>query len=90
MHPRDDWSSIREDRTLPFWNAGIGAFTLMMVPIADKRSRDWALQDNTGLDTFKTGTVTRGETYTIRRSVLQASPASVCTIRGNGEQSGDC
>ena len=103
MHPRDDWSPIRGDRTLPFWNAGIGAvrvallfgvvaiaFTLMMVPIADKRSRDWALQDNTGLDTFKTGTVTRGETYTIRRSVLQASPASVCTIRGNGEQSGDC
>jgi len=29
-------------------------------------------------------------TYTEHRSVLQASPHSVCIIRANGMRSGDC
>jgi hypothetical protein len=65
------------------------AFALMMVPIADKRSRDWSERAH-GIDRVETGTVERREAYTLRKSVLQASPASVCKIRGDGERSGDC
>ncbi len=103
MHPKDDWNAIPRDRTWPLLGAGIGAvraallfgavavaFALMMVPIVDKRSRDWARTDTPRLDSFKTGTVSARETYTVRRSVLQASPTSVCTISSNGERSGDC
>lgn len=45
-----------------------------------------------GLDMMPTGTVgQRGSgAYTIRRSVLQPSPNSVCIIRSNGMRTGDC
>lgn len=31
-----------------------------------------------------------GGNYTVRRSVLQPTPASVCVIRSNGMRTGDC
>jgi hypothetical protein len=104
MHPGDEWNSMRRDRVWRPGDTGIGAvriallfgfvvvaFALMLVPIADKRSREWSTRmDGIGIDRIETGAVGRGEAYTLRRSVLQASPTAVCAIRGNGERSGDC
>ena len=46
-----------------------------------------------GLDEMTTGSIGRtgyrGE-YTIRKSVLQSSPQTVCVIRDNGVRIGDC
>jgi hypothetical protein len=44
-----------------------------------------------GLDRTATGTVRNGANqYTIRRSVLQKNPGSMCIIHSNGTKSGDC
>ena len=43
-----------------------------------------------GVDPMSTGSIGRGEAYTIRRSVLQSSPDAVCVIRSDGARSGDC
>jgi hypothetical protein len=43
-----------------------------------------------GLDYTATGTVAKGERYTVRRSVLQPTPRSICILRENGTRSGDC
>jgi len=41
------------------------------------------------LDATVTASVARDRTYTLRKSVLQATPASVCVIRGRSA-TGDC
>lgn len=77
---------------LLFGSAGV-ALALILVPIADRRSRDrtFAAFDTPGIDLMSTGTVApRGESYTIRRSVLQPDAASVCIIRDTGSRSGFC
>jgi len=45
-----------------------------------------------GVDMMATGTIGQRSsgTYTVRRSVLQPSPNSVCIIRSNGMRTGDC
>jgi hypothetical protein len=100
MHPVDEWNSTRGDRVWRSGDASIGvvriallfgfvavAFALMMVPIVEKRSREWSQRiDRAGIDRVETGAIQRREAYIVRRSVLQASPTSVCTIR-NGERS---
>jgi hypothetical protein len=43
-----------------------------------------------GLDYTATGAIGSGNRYTIRRSVLQPSPTSVCILRDNGTRSGEC
>lgn len=105
MHPEDEWNSIRQDRVRGLGRTGMGvvriallfgfvavALALILVPIADQQSRVYSARGDLpdGVDNFKTGTVRRSETYTIRRSVLQPSPASICVIRGNGWREGDC
>lgn len=78
--------------TLLFGSAGV-ALTLILVPIADRHARDgtFASFQAPGIDLMSTGTVApRGESYTIRRSVLQPDPASVCIIRDSGSRSGSC
>jgi hypothetical protein len=63
----------------------------MLVPVADRRSRDWSTRiESSGIDRVETGAVVRHEAYTIHRSVLQASPTSVCTIHGSGKRVGEC
>jgi hypothetical protein len=37
-----------------------------------------------------TGSIARGGTYTVRRSVLQSAPSAACIIRADGTRSGDC
>src|SRR5262245_18886684 len=102
MHQWDESNSTRRDRDWHPGDAGAGAvriallfgllavaFALMIVPLADRRSREWSARIS-GIDRVETGTVERHKTYTIHRSVLNASPQSECTIDRNGERSGQC
>src|SRR4051812_34021987 len=103
MHPDDEWDTIHKDRGLLFGEASVGllrltllfgsvaiAFALIIAPIVGKQSNSAVYA--TGVDTMSTGTIGSGanSTYTIRKSVLQPSPDSVCIIRANGARSGDC
>jgi hypothetical protein len=89
--------------TLLFGSAAV-ALALIAAPLLDSRTRlqsgraDFA----GGLDRMSTGSIGgtgsigstgsigRRETYTLRRSVLQPLPTSICVIRDNGKRSGDC
>ena len=81
--------------TLLFGSAAI-ALTLILVPIADKHARDrmFASRAVAGhrpdVDGQHRAAQSAAKTYTIRRSVLQPSPNSVCIIRESGARSGSC
>ncbi|WP_187969300.1 hypothetical protein [Mesorhizobium sp. NIBR3] len=64
------------------------ALGLAIAPLAEELVAGTA--DAGGLDFMSTGSVGVDRSYTIRRSVLQATPESVCIIRSDGVQSGDC
>jgi hypothetical protein len=100
MTPEDDWDAIRNRRTPLFSIAGMGilriallfgsaavALALILAPAAENYARSPFAG---GLDMMATGAIGQGGGYTIRRSVLQASPDSVCIIGNNGSRSGDC
>lgn len=89
--------------TLLFGSAVV-ALALIATPLLDSRTRLQTARDHFagGLDGMSTGSIGspgsvgstgsighRG-TYTLRRSVLQPLPSSVCVIRGDGKRSGDC
>lgn len=70
------------------------ALTLVLTPILagkqDNRSLALVADD---FDTLTTGSISqqpreRGKTYSIRRSVLQETPGSVCIVEGYGD--GNC
>jgi lipopolysaccharide export LptBFGC system permease protein LptF len=104
MDPEDEWNLIRKDRGWRIDGTSMGlvriallfgfvaaAFALILVPIADEQSRAYSARATygDGIDNFKTGTIRRRDTYTIRRSVLQPSTNSICVIR-DGQRRGDC
>lgn len=76
---------------LLFGSAAV-AIALILGPIVDKGAG--SVVANRGisaeLDRTATGSVSRNGEYTIRRSVLQSSPASVCIIKSGGLQTGEC
>lgn len=105
MSLEKDWDSIRPDRsravyagmgllrvTLLFGSAAV-ALALVAAPLLDNSGGRQAVyaRDGSpfGLDMTSTGSISRG-TYTVRRSVLQPSPGSVCIIGADGRRSGDC
>jgi hypothetical protein len=85
--------------TLLFGSAAV-ALALIATPLLDSRMRSGRDDFAGGLDRMSTGSVgSRGsvgsttgrrDTYTLRRSVLQPLPTSICVIRDNGQRSGDC
>ena len=95
-----DWDRIREDRSgilgvasmgalrvaLLFGSAAV-ALALIVVPIAENQTKAFS---SAGIDRMTTGSIGQAGSYTIRRSVLQSSPNSICVIRDNGARSGDC
>ncbi len=101
MRPEDDWDLIRAARpplfgigasgvlrlVLLFGSAAV-ALALILTPIADSFTRS-SVAGAPGLDFMSTGSIAKGSSYTIRRSVMQA-PGAVCIIRSNGSRSGDC
>ena len=100
MSLEKDWDSIRPERAFRVGEAGMGvlritllfgsaavAWALFATPLLDRSSRQEFAHD--GLDMTSTGSI--GPTvYTIRKSVLQPSPDSVCIIDRGGRRSGDC
>ncbi|TYR30330.1 hypothetical protein FY036_20885 [Mesorhizobium microcysteis] len=78
---------------LLFGSAAV-ALALILTPLVENHTRKVAYQGYpAGLDMMATGTIGQRNapgTYTVRRSVLQPSPNSVCIIRNNGMRSGDC
>ncbi len=71
---------------LLFGSAAI-ALALIIAPVAEKQ---FVRQSGGGLDLMSTGSIGRSDIYTVRRSVLQNSPGSICIIHTDGRQSGDC
>lgn len=104
MQPDNDWDTASAARgfpgfgllkpTLLFGSAAI-ALALIVAPMLDTTADTPDFADAgslpEGLDFTSTGSIapSRGA-YTIRRSVLQASPDSICVIRSNGQRAGDC
>ncbi|OHV86330.1 hypothetical protein [Mesorhizobium sp. ORS 3428] len=99
-----DWDSIQPDRTFRAADAGMGilritllfgsaavALALIATPMLDSQTRSQSPRGGlTGLDMTSTGSIARHNTYTLRRSVLQPMPSSVCVIRNDGSRHGDC
>ncbi|MBX3532294.1 MAG: hypothetical protein KF849_16940 [Rhizobiaceae bacterium] len=104
MTPEQDWSTIaaRKDaddaagalgslRIALLFGAGAIAFALIAAPLAERSARTMVAGSG-GLDTMSTGAISgsAGGNYTIRRSVLQPNPNSVCIISANGTRRGEC
>jgi len=104
MYPEDDWNDFAPSRdTHPvlgglgslrialLFGSGAIALALLIVPFVEQRTRLALAGGSDQLDTMATGSIQqRGNTYTIRRSVLQSDPNAVCIIQANGIRTGDC
>lgn len=83
--------------TLLFGFAAAG-LALIMTPLVEEQVERMAYSSSASrVDRMTTGSIARGisdphggSSYVVRRSVLQSAPASVCVIRNNGAQMGDC
>ncbi|HEY0124623.1 MAG TPA: hypothetical protein VGC14_23240 [Rhizobium sp.] len=67
------------------------ALSLILTPMLSDKSKSNVLASAPDLDTMTTGSIQRtedGKRYTIRRSVLQQEPGSVCIVQGYGADSG--
>lgn len=100
-----DWDTIRADRAFRAYDAGMGllritllfgsaavALALIATPFLDSQTRPQGSRDGFagGLDMSSTGSIGHRQTYTLRRSVLQPLPSSVCVIRNDGSRQGEC
>jgi hypothetical protein len=76
---------------LLFGSAAV-AFTLILAPIIDRGAGNFVAKRGVsqGLDATATGSILKRRGYTVRRSILQGGPSSVCVIGENGVQSGKC
>lgn len=104
MQADEEWDLIRPERPSPAARAGAGilrvtllfglvavAIALIATPFLDNRGRLQLGQMRfDGLDFTATGSIGRNGNYTLRRSVLQESPQSICVIHANGRRSGEC
>ena len=76
---------------LLFGSAAV-AFTLILAPIIDRGTGSLFAKRgaSSALDSTATGSILKPRGYTLRRSILQGGPASVCIIDEAGRQSGKC
>ena len=105
MFDESEWEKIRAAGSTHLGSAGMGALritllfgsaavalALIIAPIADNSTRARFVDNGypANIDRVTTGSVPTKRFYTVRRSVLQKSPTSVCIIRENGRRDGDC
>ena len=76
---------------LLFGSAAV-AFTMILTPIIGRGPADIASRraGAAKLDATATGSILKTRGYTVRRSVLQGGPDSVCIIDQAGGESGTC
>ncbi len=105
MFDDSEWEKIRGNSSAQIGAAGMGALRitllfgsaavalgLIVAPVVDNSTKARFAESgySGGVDRFTTGSISQKRQYTIRRSVLQKSPAAVCIIRTDGRRSGDC
>jgi hypothetical protein len=105
MRTEQDWEDIRINEPSRLGSAGMGAlrvallfgsaaiaFGLIIAPLAESQfqGRRTAASPFPGVDMMSTGSIGYQGTYTLRKSVLQNSPESVCIILDDGRRHGDC
>jgi hypothetical protein len=76
---------------LLFGSAAV-AFTMILTPIIGRGPADFAGRriGASKLDATATGSILKTRGYTVRRSVLQGGPDSVCIIDQKGGERGKC
>ncbi|KAB2784492.1 hypothetical protein F9K97_17975 [Brucella anthropi] len=88
-------------RVVLLFGSAVVALALIIVPVLNDQANKVAAQSvlPVGIDRTMTGSIKRdasaqphaaGQAYTVRKSVLQPSPNSVCIIETNGSHHGDC
>jgi hypothetical protein len=74
------------------FGTAVVALTLILTPmLADSSKKSVLASAPADFDTITTGSIPKtenGKRYTIRRSVLQDTPGSVCVVQGYGSGSG--
>ena len=75
---------------LLFGSAAVAMVLILMPALHGVSEYRSSRADVAGIDMMSTGSVNYKGQYTIRRSVLQSAPNSVCVIRDNGTRIGDC
>ncbi|MBX3597414.1 MAG: hypothetical protein KF874_07575 [Rhizobiaceae bacterium] len=75
-------------RATLLFGLGIATLAVLIVPTIEKRSREISM--GAGIDTMRVGSIDKSNVYTIRRSVLQASPDATCIIEADGTRRGSC
>lgn len=67
------------------------ALSLILTPMLSEKAKSDVLASAPDIDTISTGSIPQtenGKRYTIRRSVLQQEPGSVCIVQGYGADNG--
>jgi hypothetical protein len=77
-------------RVALLFGAAAVVVALLVAPLAEDRSNRHLARNADNVDRMATGSVRNGGNYTVRKSVLQAKPNSVCIIHRNGTRAGDC
>ncbi len=104
MQADKEWDLIRPERqsSASRASAGILRFTLLfglgavalaliLTPLIDRKMRPQIGQMRfDGIDYTATGSIGRNNSYTLRRSVLQETPRTICVIRANEPRGGRC
>lgn len=78
------------------FGSAAAALALILTPLLDRQGTTRMAAGSPGIDWTTTGSVApraagpRGDSYVLRRSVLQTMPGAVCIIRADGTMTGDC
>lgn len=78
---------------LLFGTAAIAIAVILTPIVADRSTTARVAIAADQFDTIITGSIpqrTKTKVYTVRRSILQDNPGSLCIIRSDGEKTGDC
>jgi hypothetical protein len=104
MMDDDFWKAVREKEQTSFKSRRTGALniallfgtaavalSLILTPMLSDKSKSSVLASAPDFDNITTGSIPtseNGKRYTIRRSVLQQEPGSVCVVQGYGADGG--
>ncbi|MDQ6432717.1 hypothetical protein RB623_01455 [Mesorhizobium sp. LHD-90] len=75
---------------LLFGSAAVALALVVSQVVGNRLSSHVARGDVQGIDFTATGSIGNAGTYTIRKSVLQPTPNSICILHDNGTREGEC